>query len=125
MDSKLQAFTLVVVFLCIPAATAHHRWPVDMSTLVTVQGTVAEFDWSAPHPMIALDVRGDDGTIEQWSIGGPAINRMEAKGWRRDTLKPGDMITGIGYQFLDGSRIIRLERVILSDGSELLVYANN
>lgn len=125
MNLKLQACTLVVVFLSISAASAHHRWPVDMSNLVTVQGTVIQFDWSSPHPMIALEVRGDDGATDQWSIGGPAINRMAAKGWSRDTLKPGDMITGIGYQFLDGSKIIRLERVILADGSEMLVYANN
>ena len=96
-----------------------------MATLVTVQGTVTQFDWSSPHPMIALDVRASDGAIEKWSIGGPAINRMAAKGWSRDTLKPGDMITGIGYQFLDGSKIIRLERVIMADGREMLVYAND
>jgi hypothetical protein len=74
--------------------------------------------------MISLEVQSDDGATEEWRIGGPAINRMEAKGWTRDTLKPGDVITGIGYQFLDGSKVIRLERVVLADGTEMLVYAN-
>ena len=51
------------------------------------------------------------------------MNRMEARGWNAETVKPGDVITGTGYQFLDGSKIFRLERVMLKDGRELLVYA--
>jgi hypothetical protein len=47
---------------------------------------------------------------------------MEANGWRRTTVKPGDVITGVGYQFADGQKIIRLERVVLADGKEIRVY---
>jgi len=72
--------------------------------------------------MITLDVRSDDGKAEKWSVGGPAIGRMEANGWTKTTVKPGDVITGIGYQFADGQKIIRLERVVLTDGRELRVY---
>ena len=32
------------------------------------------------------------------------------------------VITGIGYQFADGQKIIRLERVVLADGKKLRVY---
>ena len=59
---------------------------------------------------------------EEWLIGGPALNRMEENGWTRTTMSPGDVITGIGYQFIDGQKIVRLERVILPDGSEIRVY---
>jgi len=72
--------------------------------------------------MITLEVRTDDGKVEKWQVGGPAINRMEANGWTKTSVKPGDVITGIGYQFSDGQKIIRLERVVLADGKELLVY---
>ena len=37
-------------------------------------------------------------------------------------VKPGDVITGIGYQFGDGQKIIRLEKVVLPDGKEIRVY---
>jgi hypothetical protein len=30
----------------------------------------------------------------------------------KTTVKPGDVITGTGYQFSDGQKIIRLERVV-------------
>lgn len=101
---------------------AHHAWPVSYSRLVTVKGTVVEVTWSNPHPMIALDVRGDDGKVERWQVGGPAINRMEANGWTRTTLKAGDVITGIGYQFSDGQKIVRLERIVFADGKEMRLY---
>jgi hypothetical protein len=47
---------------------------------------------------------------------------MERNGWSKTTLKVGDVITGIGYQFGDGQKIIRLEKVVFADGKELLVY---
>ena len=102
--------------------SAHHSWPVSYSKMVTVKGTVTALSWENPHPMISLDVRGTDGKIEKWSVGGPAITRMEASGWTRTTLKVGDVITGIGYQFADGAKTIRLEKVVMADGKELLVY---
>jgi hypothetical protein len=101
---------------------AHHSWPVNMERLVTVKGTVMEFAWENPHPMITLEVRTDDGKVEKWLVGGPAINRMEANGWTKTTVRPGDVITGTGYQFADGQKIIRLERVVLPDGKELRLY---
>ena len=121
-------------FLLVPVVTlalisgavqlsAHHTWPVSRAQLVTVKGTVTQFTWGNPHPMITLNVRTDDGKTEEWSVGGPATSRMEANGWTRTTVKPGDVITGIGYQFSDGQKTIRLEHVVLPDGKKLRVYA--
>lgn len=114
---------LALVFAAVPLA-AHHSWPVSKDRLVTVKGTVVEFAWANPHPMITLEVQGNDGRAEKWMVGGPAINRMTANGWSKTTLKPGDMITGIGYQYADGEKIIRLERVVLPNGKELRVYGH-
>ena len=115
---------LVVLALASGAVTlsAHHSWPVNMAKLVTVKGTVVEFAWENPHPMITLEVRTDDGKVEKWTVGGPAISRMEANGWNKATVKTGDVITGIGYQFTDGQKIVRLERIVFADGKELRLY---
>ena len=104
------------------ALSAHHSWPISRGQLVTVKGTVMEFAWENPHPMITLEVHTDDGKIEKWLVGGPAINRMEANGWTKTTVKPGDVITGIGYQFADGQKIIRLERVVFANGKAMNLY---
>ncbi|MES2607005.1 MAG: DUF6152 family protein [Pseudomonadota bacterium] len=103
-------------------ASAHHSWPVNMDELITVKGTVTNFMWENPHPMIALTVTTSDGGTEQWEVGGPAINRMEAKGWTKETVKAGDVITGVGYQFRDGQKIIRLEKITFADGKEMTLY---
>ena len=123
---KVLLAPVLVILALVSAAvplSAHHSWPVDTSRLVTVTGTVMDFAWENPHPMITLEVRTQDGKLEKWSVGGPAINRMGANGWTKTTVKPGDVITGIGYQFSNGQKIVRLERVVLADGRELRVYA--
>ena len=122
---KTLCVPVFVGFMLVSAATplaAHHSWPISYDRLVTVKGTVIEFKWANPHPMMTLEVQADGGRTEKWEIGGPAIIRMEANGWTKTTVKPGDVITGIGYQFADGEKIIRLERVILADGKELRLY---
>jgi hypothetical protein len=112
---------LTLVSAAVPLS-AHHSWPVSMDRLVTVKGTVVEFAWANPHPMMTLEVQANDGRTEKWMVGGPAIIRMTANGWTKTTVKPGDVITAIGYQFADGQKIVRIERVVLADGKELRVY---
>ena len=114
----------VLVILALAGITlyAHHSWPVNRDKLVTVKGTVMDFAWENPHPMITLEVKTDEGKPEKWLIGGPAINRMEANGWTKTSVKVGDVITGTGYQFSDGQKIIRLERITFSDGKEMRLY---
>ena len=115
------SIVLALVFAVVPLA-AHHSWPVSNDRLVTVKGKVIEFMWANPHPMMTLEVQASDGRTEKWQMGGPALNRMEANGWTKTTVKTGDVITGVGYQFADGQKIVRLEHVVLSDGRELRLY---
>lgn len=122
MKAALAAVAVLALLFAAVPLSAHHSWPVSYGQLVTVKGTVMEFAWENPHPMITLEVKTDAGKVEKWLVGGPAINRMEANGWTKTTVKPGDVITGTGYQFSDGQKIIRLERVVLSDGREMRLY---
>ena len=116
------AFVILTLVSAAVPLSAHHSWPVSMDRLVTVKGTVIEFMWANPHPMMTLEVQNKDGQTEKWVAGGPAITRMAANGWTKTTVKPGDVITGIGYQFADGQKIVRLERVVLPSGKELRLY---
>jgi len=93
-----------------------------MSHEVTVKGTVTGYSWGNPHVMIGLDVRSEDGTVEKWSVGGPSTSRMEGNGWHKDSLKLGDVITGSGYRFSDGQKILRLQKIVMPDGQVMLLY---
>ena len=97
---------------------AHHDWPVDRTRQITVTGTVTAFTWANPHVMIALDVEAN-GTIENWKIGGSSPKFMATCGWDKKTLKPGDVITVIGYRFKDGSNAARMQAVLMPNGKEM------
>ena len=105
MKTSLAAVLLLAAVVAVVPLSAHHSWPVSFGQLVTVKGTVTDFAWENPHPMISLDVRGSDGKIEKWSVGGPAITRMEASGWTRTTLKVGDVMT-VQPIILDGNMTV-------------------
>ena len=74
------AFVILTLVSAVMPLSAHHSWPISNDHLVTVKGTVIEFKWANPHPMMTLEVRAKDCRTEQWQIGGPAIIRMEANG---------------------------------------------
>jgi hypothetical protein len=118
----VSVFLIITLVSAAMPLSAHHSWPVSFDRLVTVKGKVIDFRWANPHPMISLEVQATDGRTEKWEIGGPAIIRMEANGWTKTTVKPGDVITGIGYQFADGQKVLRLERIVLADGKEIRLY---
>ena len=113
---------LAAGILAAAPSSAHHAWPIDRSKEVTVKGTVTAFNWSNPHVMIDVEVKTDAGKIEKWSIGGPGTERMTGNGWDRNTLKPGDVITGIGYRHSDGSNVVQLQKILLANGKEMMLY---
>ena len=119
------SLVLVVVGLLAAATSplfAHHSWPVNFSKTVTVVGTVTSYTWGNPHVMMVLDVKGSSGAMEKWEVGGPSTTRMERNGWGKTTLQPGDVITATGYQFSDGQKVLRLEKIEMADGKEMLLY---
>ena len=122
MRARVLALGAAGILAAATPLLAHHSWPVDFSKEVTVKGTVTEYSWGNPHVMIGLEVRTDDGKMEKWSVGGPSTTRMAANGWGKDSLRMGDVITGTGYRFADGQRILRLQKIVMPDGKVMLLY---
>ena len=108
------------------AASAHHSYSAtyDTSQRMTLDGKLVQFVFKNPHSFVTIMAPDSKGVARRWSLEWSGTGQLSGQGVTRETLKPGDVITGIGYQFLDGSQIIRLERVIFADGKEMLVYAN-
>jgi Family of unknown function (DUF6152) len=123
--------TRLLAFVCLFAgllaisgpALAHHAWHgYDMANLTSVKGTVTQFDWANPHVWIYLEVKDEKADVEKWNAGGPSPSRMANTGWDKDTLKPGDQVTAIGHRISDGTYNLRLVKVVLSDGRDLICY---
>jgi hypothetical protein len=115
------ALSVIAALVAASPLLAHHDWPVDRTKLITVTGTVTAFTWADPHVMIALDVQAN-GTIEKWKVGGSNKKNTAANGWDKKTLKPGDVITGIGFRFKDGSNAAQLQKIVMADGREMDLY---
>ena len=117
----LPAAAILLVLLLAGVAFAHHGFTswFDMSQKVTVKGTVTNFDWTNPHAYIYLDAKDEKGAMEKWSIELGATGMLTRAGWRRDILKPGDVITAVGNRAKDGKPVMHLDKIIFANGQEL------
>ena len=110
-----------------PPAFAHHGDAgYDISKLVTVKGTVTEYHFQTPHIEIFIDVKKEDHSVEKWhgELNSPnLVSRMA--GWNGKTLKPGDEIVLIGYRAKNGLNVLRLEKVLLANGTEIFPKSGN
>ena len=78
-----------VALLAVPAA-AHHSFAMfDQTKIVTLEGTVTEFQWTNPHAFIELEVAGG----RHWSIELNSPNNLKRQGWSRSAVKMGDKVT--------------------------------
>jgi len=108
-----------VLLFAVPAL-AHHSFAIfDQSQVISLTGTVEEFEWINPHAWLHLTITDDDGNAALWAFEGGATGQLARLGWAPDSLGPGDEIT-IGFRPLrDGSRGGQLMRVTLPDGQRL------
>jgi hypothetical protein len=72
--------------------------------------------------MIDLEVKNESGKLEKWSVGGPSTERMQGNGWDKGTLKRGDVITAYGYRYTDGQNVVQLQKIVMANGKEMLLY---
>ena len=116
---RFLALAAGVIFLWNPVFAHHSTAEYDMTTLSSVKGTVTEFEWSNPHAYIHIDVVNDKGKTEQWTAELASIGMLSRVNWKRDTVKPGDQITIIGYRAKSGTNYMRLNKIVFANGQEL------
>ena len=102
-------------------ALAHHGFSVefDKDNPITLTGSVTKFEFMNPHIYFYLDVKGKDGKTVNWAFEGGPPNVIYRQGWRKDTLKPGDVVTVKGFRAKDGTHLAACATVKLPDGREV------
>jgi hypothetical protein len=84
------AFAAAALALLAAPALAHHSFAMfDQRKIMTLDGTVTEFQWTNPHAFIELDVPGKG----HWSIELNSPNNLKRQGWTRTALKRGDHVS--------------------------------
>ncbi|MEO6388058.1 MAG: DUF6152 family protein [Croceibacterium sp.] len=75
-------------------ALAHHSFAMfDQHKIVTIEGTVREFQWTNPHSFLEVEVPARSGPPVHWSIELNSPNNLKRQGWTRSSLKTGDSLT--------------------------------
>ena len=115
----LLAGSVVLLLASAPLFAHHGTSPYDTTKLTTVKGTVTDFQFINPHVEISVEVTNDQGKTETWIGEANSPNVLSRHGWDRNIIKKGDQITVIGNRGKNGSRTLRLQKVILSNGQEL------
>jgi hypothetical protein len=97
---------------------AHHSFAAeyDAEKPVTITGAVTKLEWMNPHARFYVDVTDAGGKVTHWNFELGAIPVLVKQGWRRDSLKVGDVVTVEGARAKDGSTTANARVVKLADG---------
>ena len=121
------ALGLALAFLVVASpSSAHHGAGVfEPEKMVTVAGTVTEFQFVNPHVLVYMNVKGADGKEVRWGgeLTSPnRLARMNSGGvkWSRDIIKPGEHITMTGHPARNGAPAMDIETIINAEGVALI-----
>jgi hypothetical protein len=99
---------------------AHHSFSAefDVTKTVTVKGKISSMRWSNPHAWIYIDVE-TDGKVVNWAFETATANALYRRGWRKEDLEPGTVVTAEGWRARNGSPTANTNTITLPDGRRL------
>ena len=116
-------FVMSTVSLAVLAtpALAHHSFAAeyDVKQPITMTGSVTKVEWLNPHARFYIDVKDNGGKVTNWEFELGSPNSLMRKGWTRNSLKPGDVVTVDGYRAKDGSNLGNARTINLADGRKV------
>lgn len=100
---------------------AHHSFAAEFDSKkpVELKGTLVELEWVNPHAWIHMEVTDASGKVTKWDCELGSPNLLMRNGWRRDSLKKGDVIVVNGSQAKDGTNVANARTVSFADGKRV------
>ena len=122
MRTHLALIAGTVLMTAAHPLSAHHSFAAefDAAKPFNLTGSVTKVVWSNPHAWLYIDVT-DAATkkVTNWAVELNSPNALMRAGWKRDTLKLGDVITVEGSLAKDGSPTGNARSVVTSTGQRL------
>jgi hypothetical protein len=107
------AACILVTAASIGGAAAHHGWgSYDATKVVTINAPVETLSWADPHTHITLKYQD-----AVWEATLAPLFRMQARGLSQDMLKPGTVVTVVGYPSMQKEHEMRAERITVAGKS--------
>lgn len=100
---------------------AHHSFAAeyDSNKPIKFQGKVTKVEWMNPHVYFYVDAKDESGKQVNYAVETGAPNGLYRQGWRKDSLKVGDMVSIDGFRAKDGSNTVNARNVTLPDGRKV------
>jgi len=100
---------------------AHHSFAAefDANSPIELTGTVTKVEWANPHTFFYIDVTTPKGDVEAWALEMGSPNGLMRRGWTRDSMKIGDVVTVTGSRAKNGTTLGNARSVTLSTGKRL------
>src|SRR5437867_3803237 len=116
MTTKVLGLAGIAAALLAAPAVAHHAFAMfDQSKVLTMSGTVKQFDFVNPHTWLHVTIVNDKGVTSTWLFEGGSPSQLVALGWSKDHPRVGEKIE-VGFRPMkDGSRGGQLMNVKLPD----------
>jgi len=118
--SIFAAIGVVGLALGAPPAWSHHSGAMfEPEKVVSLEGTVKEFEYTNPHSWLYVIVRDDKGSETLWGIEAEGPSALMRAGIKANALRPGDQITVRTRPLRDGRPAGAWVSVTKSDGTVL------
>lgn len=125
MRAKVSGLIAGLGLLVLPVL-AHHSFEAeyDSNKPLTLTGTVTKVEWTNPHARFYIDVKDASGNVATWNLELASPNGLMRRGWTRNSLKVGDVVTVDGSKAKDGARMANARTVTLADGKKVFAASS-
>jgi hypothetical protein len=118
---KMKAQSLIAAALLICSAAplwAHHSYAAEFDDKqpVHLDGVVAELDWTNPHVIIYVDVKGT-----RWMVEAGSPSALVRRGFTKNSASVGTHVVIDGYRSKDGHARANGRDILLPNGQKLIL----
>ena len=106
---------------------AHHSFAAeyDANKPIKISGVVTKMEWMNPHAHFYVDIKDENGKVTNWNFELGAIPVLLKQGWRKDSLKVGEMVTVTGNRAKNPESMNVGQATILSEKGVKVFSGNN
>ena len=101
---------------------AHHSFAAEYGNEpANLKGAVTKIEWQNPHVFFYIDVRDEEtGKVTNWALEMGAPSVIQRNGWRRNTMKIGDMVIVTGTKAKNGKPLANARSVVMASTGQKL-----